>query len=174
MVPQAIDHPSKHFASRWGHKALYIIVHSTASPTGDPWNTLSYLASNNRGVSIHELVLPGYVYRMVTDERAAQHCYSESAKFPAGEFSAVANCITWGIEGYQEATKSLDVNVVNLMAQRVALACQRFGLGMVDVLGHCEIDPDRRSDPVGVNMEDFRHRVQRVLWDLRNVPLHVR
>ena len=169
-----IDYPSRHWAGRYGHKVLYIVVHSTASPAGDPWNTLNYLAQNPRGVSIHELVLPGYAYRMVTDERAAQHCYSKSVKFPAGDFRAVANQITWGIEGYQEATKPLDVNVVHLMAQRVALACQRFGLGMADVLGHCEIDPDRRSDPVGVSMEDFRHRVQRVLWDLRCVPTHVR
>lgn len=174
MLHQAIDHPSKHFAGRWGHKVLYIIVHSTDSPGGDPWNTLSYLASNNRGVSAHELVLPGHAYRMVTDERAAQHCWSESVVFPGGERYGLANCITWGIEGYQAHGHTVQPNVAHLMAQRVGLACERFDLSPADVLGHCEIDPERRSDPVGVSMEEFRNRVQRVLWDLRGTPAHVR
>lgn len=171
---EVIDYPAVAWRGRLGETVHYIIVHSTASPLGDPWNTLRYLRENDRGVSVHELALPEHVYRMVTDERAAHHCYSEAVVFPNGESYKDANSITWGIEGYQLKGEDVQQSVVAAMIRRVAFACQRFGLSMTDVLGHGEIDPGRRSDPVGVSMEDFRHKVQRVLWDLSGVPTHVR
>jgi hypothetical protein len=58
-APQVIDRPSVHFSSRRGYPVRYIVVHSTDSPVGAPAvATLDYLAKNNRGVSVHELVLP--------------------------------------------------------------------------------------------------------------------
>lgn len=168
---EVIDYPAMAWRGRLGEKVRYIIVHSTASPLGDPWNTLRYLRKNDRGVSVHELALPGHVYRMVTDERAAHHCYSESVKFPSGESYNLANSITWGIEGYQLKDQDTQQSVVAAMVERVAFACRRFRLSPSEVLGHKEIDPRRRSDPVGVNMDEFRKRVQRRLWEmLENVP----
>lgn len=159
-----IDCPSRHWMGRFGHPILYIVVHSTVSAVGvDPWETLRYLEYNPRGVSPHELVLPGYVYRMVTDERAAQHCWSKVVQLPGGEHYDLANCITWGIEAYQVKGSSVTPGVAALTARRVAAACYRFNFTVDKVLGHREIDPTRKSDPVGVDMDTFRAQVERIL-----------
>lgn len=170
-MQEVTDYPAVAWRGRLGEKVRYIIVHSTASPPGDPWNTLRYLRENDRGVSVHELALPGHVYRMVTDERAAHHCYSESVVFPGGESYNLANSITWGIEGYQMKDEDVQQNVVIAMVEHVAYACRRLRIPVSQVLGHREIDPRRRSDPVGIDMDEFRARVQRRLWELiENVP----
>ena len=163
-IPTVIDYPSRHWMGRYGHPILYIVVHSTVSAVGvDPWETLRYLEENPRGVSPHELVLPGYAYRMVTDERATQHCWSKSVQFPGGEHYNLANCITWGIELYQVKGGPVTPGVVCLGVERVAAACVRLGLNAFRVLGHGEIDPERKSDPVGVDMHQFRAQVAGVL-----------
>ena len=165
-----IDCPSRHWAGRFGHPIRYIVVHSTASPPGDPWETLHYLELNDRGVSYHELALLGYVYRMVTDERAAQHCWSKSVQFPGGEHYDLANCITLGVSGYQVVGEPTAPVVAAIMVARVAAACFRFGLDQTKVLGHREIDPTRKSDPVGVDMDWFRSLVQHALFKNQHVP----
>jgi hypothetical protein len=49
---------------------------------------------------------------------------------------------------------------------RIAAACTRLGLDYTRVLGHREIDPDRKSDPVGVSsMDDFRASIGQLLLE---------
>ena len=85
-------------------------------------------------------------------------------RFPDGTPWQFANHITWGIEGYQIAGRSASGEVVALMTVRVAAACKRLGLEHTRVLGHREIDPERKSDPVGVNsMDDFLAAVADIL-----------
>jgi len=161
-----IDRPSVHWSDRQGQVVRYIIVHSTESPVGAPAeNTLNYLVGpNDRGVSAHELVLPGdRVYRLVPDERAAHHCESATVTFPDGTPANLANEITWGIEAYQVVGRPVGVDVLATTTQRVVAACRRLRLDASQVLGHREIDPTRRSDPVGVDMDQFRAAVTREL-----------
>jgi len=167
-----IDRFSVHSSDRQGQEVRYIIVHSTASPVGVPAeNTLNFLVGpNSRGVSAHELVLPGgQVYRLVPDERAAHHCWSESVRFPDGTSGDLANKITWGIEAYQVSGKPVGEEVRATVIERVTGACRRLELDSGQVLGHREIDPGRRSDPVGVDMDELRAAVTELL--LRDVLL---
>jgi hypothetical protein len=167
-----MDRPSVHWSDRQGQQVRYVIVHSTDSPVGAPAeNTLNYLVGpNERGVSAHELVLPGgQVYRLVPDERAAHHCWSESVRFPDGTPSHLANEITWGIEVYQVSGKPVGEEVLATAIERAAAACRRFELDSSHVLGHREIDPDRRQDPVGVDVDELRGAVTQML--LRDVLL---
>lgn len=170
---EVIDRPSVHQDSRGGQKPRYIIVHTTESPVGVPAeNTLRYLVGpNDRGVSVHELAMPdGKVYRMVPDDVLAHHARSQSVHFPDNTPWQFANHITWGIEGYQVAGRAVSQEVLALMKVRVAEACKRLGLDHAQVLGHREIDPDRKSDPVGVSsMDDFRAAIGDLL--LREVLL---
>jgi len=161
-----IDRPSVHWSDRQGQQVRYVIAHSTASPVGVPAeNTLNFLVGpNDREVSAHELVLPGSrVYRLVADERAAHHCESESVRFPDGTPAHLANEITWGVEAYQIAGKPVSGEVLSNTIERVATACRRLGLDSSHVLGHREIDPSSRQDPVGVNMDEFRAAVGKAL-----------
>ena len=172
VIMVVIDRPSMYSSDRQGQQVRYIIVHSTASPVGVPAeNTLAYLVGpNDRGVSAHELVLPGgQAYRLVPDERAAHHCWSESVRFPDGTPSHLANQITWGIESYQVEGKPVGKEVLAIAIERIAEACRRFELDSSHVLGHREIDPDRRQDPVGVDMDELRAAVDEIL--LRDVLL---
>jgi N-acetyl-anhydromuramyl-L-alanine amidase AmpD len=161
-----IDRPSVHWSDRQGQQVRYVIVHSTASPVGAPAvNTLNYLVGpNDRGVSAHELVLPGgQVYRLVPDERAAHHCESESVRFPDGTPAHLANEITWGIEAYQVTGKPVSAEILATTIERVTAAGRRLGLDSSRVLGHREIDPDRRQDPIGVDMDQLRATVDKAL-----------
>jgi hypothetical protein len=154
---EVIDRPAVYQDSRGGQKARYIIVHTTESPVGVPAeNTLTYLAGpNDRGVSVHELAMPdGKVYRLVADDVLAHHARSASVQFPDGTPWQFANHITWGIEGYQIAGHAVSQEVMALMRVRVAAACKRLGLDQTRVLAHCEIDPHRKSDPVGLCIQD--------------------
>lgn len=168
-VMGVIDHPSAHRSDRQGQQVRYVIVHSTDSPVGvAAENTLNDL--DNLELSAHELVLPGgQIYRLVPDEYAAHHCQSESVRFPDGTSPNLANEITWGIETYQVRGRPVGEEVLATAIERIAAACKRFELDSSHVLGHREIDPDRCQDPVGVDMDELRAAVDKVL--LRDILL---
>ena len=160
--PTAIDRPSEHFSERKGEKVRYIIVHSTDSPVGvAAENTLDYLVGpNDREVSAHEVVMPGgKVHRLVPDELAAHHTESESVQFPDGTPWQRANEATWGIESFQICGRAVGQEVLEATIDRVVAACKRLELDYTRVLGHREVDPSRKNDPVGVDMDEFRAAV---------------
>jgi N-acetyl-anhydromuramyl-L-alanine amidase AmpD len=158
------DHFSAHDSSRLNHRPVYIIVHSTESPPSlDPDFTLRYLTYNLRRVSAHELVLPGHrVFRMVPDDRAAHHCESATVRIP-GIDPIHANECTWGIEGHQVKGKPMPRQVLQDLTRRVVAACRRLDIPPDHVLGHREIDPGRKRDPHGVDMDALRADVHRHL-----------
>lgn len=161
-----IDLWSDHHSSRAGQAVKYVVLHSTASPAGSTLaNTAQYLKQNERGVSIHELVGDNTVYRMVADNRAAHHCESETARLPGGEPGYLNNELTWGIEGFQIGTTPVTAAVARLMLDRVVLACRRLGVPSARVISHQEIDPTRRTDPLGINMTQFRAAVAEALGE---------
>jgi hypothetical protein len=171
-IPGVIDHFSLYWSHRRGQRVRYVIVHSTASAVGAPAeDTLKYLVGpNDCRASAHELVLPeGRIYRLVPDECAAHHCGSESVCFPDGTSAHWANEVTWSIEAYQVSGNPVGKEVLATAIERTAAACRRFGLSSGHVLGHCEIDPGRCQDPVGVDMGKLRATVEKML--LKNVFL---
>ena len=159
------DMPSEHYRSREGRPAKYIIVHSLAAwPGATPTTVAGYLQRNGRGVSVHEYAAPDWhVYEMVPDRLGSNNCWSRSVRFPDGEHYDLANLITWGIEIHQIADEDCPRDATLLAALRVVLACERLGIPPKRVLGHGEIDPSRKSDPVGVNMDWFRATVKGLL-----------
>lgn len=159
-----IDLPSNHYSSRQGQRVKYIILHSTATPVGGTLeSTANYLKQNERGVSIHELVGANIVYKMVADSNAAHHAESDTARLPGGEPNYLNNELTWGIEAFQIADTPVAPLVARTMLERVVEACRRLGIPSSRVLGHREIDPTRRSDPLGVDMVQFRRAVASAL-----------
>ncbi len=168
---QMIDLPSNHHSSRAGQRVKYVILHSTASPANSTLeSTAQYLKQNERGVSIHELVGDNTVYRMVADANAAHHAESETARLPGGEPNYLNNELTWGIEGFQLLTNPVSANVARLMLERVVAACRRLGIPSARVLAHREIDPTRRTDPLGIDMVPFRAAVASALGETVPVP----
>jgi hypothetical protein len=166
-----IDLWSNHHSSRAGQAPKYVILHSTASPAGSTLaSTAAYLKQNDRGVSIHELVGDATVYRMVTDDRAAHHAEAPTAQLPGGEPNYLNNELTWGIEGFQIGATPVSAAVARLMLERVVLACRRLGIPSARVLAHREIDPTRRTDPLGIEMGQFRAAVAAALNEVPTPP----
>jgi hypothetical protein len=168
---QVIDLWSNHYSSRAGQAPKYVILHSTASPVGSTLeSTAAYLKQNDRGVSIHELVGGATVYRMVVDDRAAHHCESPTATLPGGEPNYLNNELTWGIEGFQIGATPVSAAVARLMLERVVLACRRLNIPSARVLSHQQIDPTRRTDPLGIDMVQFRAAVAAALNEVPTPP----
>lgn len=166
-----IDLPSNHYSSRQGQRAKYVILHSTATPVGGSLeSTANYLKQNDRGVSIHELVGTNTVYRMVADDKAAHHCESETAQLPGGEPNYLNNELTWGIEAFQIADNPVAPDVARLLLERTVEACRRLQIPSSRVLAHREIDPTRRTDPVGINITQFRAAVAVALGEGQAPP----
>lgn len=166
-----VDLWSNHHSSRAGQRAKYVVLHSTASPAGSTLeSTAQYLKQNDRGVSIHELVGDATVYRMVADDRAAHHCESPTAMLPGGEPNYLNNELTWGIEGFQILTNPVSAAVARLMLERVVAACRRLGIPSARVVAHREIDPTRRTDPLGIDMAQFRAAVAAALNEVPVPP----
>lgn len=161
---QIIDLRSIHFSNRNRNPIKYIVVHSTATPPGGTVKgTANYLRQNDRQVSVHEFVSADTIYRMVPDESAAHHCGSFSAQLPGGEPNSLNNQLTWGIEAYQIAGAPVAPEVVEILLERVVAACRRLGIPSTRVVSHAEIDPTRRTDPVGVDINAFRAEVSAAL-----------
>lgn len=157
-----INMPAMSHSPRGGTRARYVVVHSTDSPAGStPEGTARYLAGNDRKVSAHELVAPLAVYVMVPDDRAAHH--AGYATLPDGTTGGAVNLASWGLEIYQESGRPCAPELVEVAAGRVAGACKRLGIPAARVVSHAEVDPGRRSDPVGVSMDAFRARVSAML-----------
>jgi len=157
-----INMPAQSHSPRGGTRARYVVVHSTDSPAGStPDGTARYLAGNDRKVSIHEMVAPGAVYVMVPDDRAAHH--AGYATLPDGTTGGAVNLASWGVEIYQVHGQPCAPELVEVAAGRVAGACKRLNIPAARVVSHAEIDPGRRSDPVGVDMAAFRSRVAAML-----------
>lgn len=166
-----IDLPSNHYSSRQGQRAKYVILHSTATPAnGTLESTAQYLKQNDRGVSIHELVGTNTVYRMIADDKAAHHCESETARLPGGEPNYLNNELTWGIEAFQILDTPVAPDVARLLLERVVEVCRRLGIPSNRVLAHREIDPTRRTDPVGINITQFRAAVAVALGEGQAPP----
>lgn len=161
-----IDHWSTHKSSRQRNTVQYIVVHSTETPSGGtPEGTLAYLVRNDRGVSCHELVLPGpQVYRMAPDSWAAHHV--GFATLPDGASGMLANRKTWGIEGYQVVGSVVAPEIHAVLVERVVAACKRFGLPSARVLGHREVDTQGKRDPRGIGMDEFRREVAIALGEV--------
>lgn len=162
-APSIVSRPSAHYSSRAGERASWIVVHSTDTPVGGtPEGTAAYLAQNDRLVSVHELVTPGRVYLMVGDGAAAHH--AGNATLGDGTTGAAVNRVSWGIEIFQIHGQPCAPDLVDVAARRITEACRRLGItDTARIVGHREIDPGRRSDPVGVDMGALRARVLSLL-----------
>jgi hypothetical protein len=56
------------------------------------------------------------------------------------------------------------------MLERVVLACRRLHIPSARVIAHRDIDPTRRSDPLGIDMVQFRAAVAAALNEVPVPP----
>lgn len=163
---------------RLGYRPRYLVIHSTASGASmDAAATARYLAKNERGVSIHYTAGAGVVYAGVDESRAAYHV--GGSRLPDGTQGTatagaawvdLANACSIGIELFQTTGQPTAIPVRETGLALAIAICRRVGIPSKRVVAHREIDPARRSDPVGVDMEAFRRDVAIGLGEVPGQP----
>lgn len=182
-VTQYMTPQSKHFSSREGRGVQFLILHTTESPIGvDPLETLNYLVQNDRGVSINDYLAmfpDGSIrqYNMVPYSRASHHAGGVeiakgvySSRLPNGFMGHEVNMRTIGLEVYRQVNQQVPAAVWEAAIDWAVARCRQYNLQVSQILSHAQVDPTRRSDPIGLNMPWFRDRVAQELGALVQVP----
>jgi N-acetylmuramoyl-L-alanine amidase len=158
--------PSPNHGARRAPMIQGIVLHATEDD-GDEALSLSWMRSPKSQVSCHLYVSrTGRVTRLVGDQQRAWH-----AGVAWWRGTSDVNSITLGIE---IANRNDGEPFTNAQYRRVADIvthyCQQ-GLSLDDVVGHCDIAPDRRTDPLGWDW----HRLRRLVrHELRTMSGHSR
>lgn len=155
MIKSTINYPTRHTSSRQGAATRWIVVHTTEGNSTLP-NAAAYLASNALGVSAHELAGEGIAYLMAPDHLATHHAGAATARLPSGETGQGVNRASWGIEIHNRAGQPPSAGAYLVAVARIAEACKRLRLPVEKIIAHRDVDPSRRSDPTGVNMDTLR------------------
>lgn len=175
--PQVIDYLADNSIARVG-KPLLICAHDTEGV--DSRNTLKY--GDGRGVSVHYLVqkfpranrstdvLPGWpprpsgvvVYRMVPDERGANHAgfstwIHEGVTYSPEQGHTNVNAISLGFELECLGTKNANDHYSEdqLLAAGFLINGWRAKFGPLPIVRHADIDPKRRSDTYALSVPDL-------------------
>jgi hypothetical protein len=182
-VKKHLTPQSEHSSSREGRGIQYLILHTTESPVNsDQQKTLEYLVENPLKVSINDYLArfpDGIIhqYNMVPYSQAAHHAGGAklagnvySSRLPNGFRGHECNMRTIGLEIYRRVDQSVPADVIEAAAQWAAEKCKQFDLQTSQILSHAQVDPTRRSDPIGINMVEFRDRVGEILGAMVQVP----
>jgi hypothetical protein len=147
--------PSPNHDARGAAVIQGIVLHATAD-AGNEARSVSWMRSPESQVSCHLLVnRNGRVTRLVGDQQRAWH-----AGLAWWRGTSDVNSITLGIEiaNRNDGEPYTDAQY-DRVAAIVAHYC-RQGLSLDDVVGHGEIAPGRRTDPLGWNWARLRAMVQ--------------
>lgn len=156
MRPPVQQFPSPNFR-RWPQKREIscIVIHATA--TAKLASPLEWLTIPESKVSAHYLIdLDGTVLQLVDENNIAWHSGESSwkGKGKVNEFSIGIELVNAndGIMAYPE-------DQIEACRALVAAICLERKIRSEDVVGHRDIAPGRKTDPVGFPWDDFRGRL---------------
>lgn len=140
----------------------YVIIHTTEGRPGSSFLAArEYLKTNARKVSAHFLVGEGLVIQYADPfSEVTYHAGWDTSRLPDGTWGSRVNDATIGIEMFNTSGTPAGTPIVDTCIDLVRDLLKRSErLAPPRVLGHREVDPTRRRDPTGVNMDLFRSRV---------------
>jgi hypothetical protein len=153
--PTVLQLPADHSTDRLGQVPVAIVLHGTGGT--DSRATLQH--GDGRSVSIHALIVkPGAIYRMVPDERGANHAGASTSSFRIGVHTytgGAVNRATLGIELENLQTGHDPYPDTQLLSMGWQIIQWRAKYGPLPILRHGDIDPTRRKDPVGLTVEQI-------------------
>lgn len=150
---KAIWTPSPNYTEKAIPRLISLIVlHATAT---DSWQSpLAWLTNKNSGVSAHFLISKeGQLYQLVDIANVAWH---------AGESSwngvKMVNKFSVGIElvNKDDGVDPYPFPQLETCADVCVDICKKYSLCTTDVVGHADIAPGRKPDPVGFVWNKFR------------------
>ncbi len=171
------DYPARWHSPRDGAPVLAIIAHGTGGT-----DSRRYLArggdlidGSDRKVSIHVLIQKdGTIYRMVADERTANHA---GGVLVDGRYSSVLTVAGQTYRGAQVNRHTLGFELENrqngvdpytdaqLWAMGWQIARWRQRYGVLPLFRHAQLDRGRRSDPQGLTVDAMELWARRAAAD---------
>jgi N-acetylmuramoyl-L-alanine amidase len=153
--PPSIKRYSPNQRYKAGRKITCVVLHATAT-TGVS-SPLSWLCDAKSGVSAHYLIdVDGTIYGIVDEQSVAWHAGDSTWRGLANvnEFSVGIELVNAnnGIMAYPEAQLAA-------CARMVKAICSDHGIKPADVIGHADIAPGRKNDPLGFDWFGFRRRL---------------
>lgn len=157
--------PANWSTDRNGVPVVAILAHSTGG-----WDSRAYLKrggdlpdGSDRKVSIHTLIRKdGRIYRYLDDERGANHAGFGTMPAPWTHLNPNTCTIGFELENASNGKGRVDpYTEVQLLSMGWEINRIRAKYGNLPILRHGDIDPTRRSDPVGLSvaqMEDWARR----------------
>lgn len=158
--PLSLWCPSPNFkASTLARGISCVVIHATA--TAGVQSPRDWLCNPASKVSAHYLIdREGNVLHLVRESNIAWHAGESEWKGRAN-----VNAFSVGLElvNSNDGKQPWPDVQVAVAAKLTACICKEYGVKPEDVVGHLEIAPGRKTDPVGLSMADFRARVAALL-----------
>ena len=138
-----------------------IVIHSTA--TASLSSPLAWLCDPTSKASAHYLIdLDGTIFQLVLDENIAWHAGISQWKGrehvnPKSGIPTVNNC-SIGIELVNANTGQMEYpkEQIYACAQLCKYLREEYGVAECDIIGHKDVAPGRKNDPLGFDWEVFR------------------
>lgn len=149
-------------SSRRGEKVALILIHSTE---GRFPGCAEWLCNLNSGVSAHYLITrEARIYNLVEESLSAWHAGRSAFDFDGNgiicENEKKINRRSIGIE-LEGVGGDYTAGQLAALKELVQDLLVRYWLGHDRVVGHREVAPGRKTDPVGLEMDLFRRRLFR-------------
>lgn len=156
MRPPVQQFPSPNFRKSTNkRKVSCIVIHATA--TAKLASPLEWLTIPESKVSAHYLIdLDGTILQLVDENNIAWACGESEWRGQKGvnTFSISIELVNAndGIMPYPEPQ-------IEACRHLVTAICKERNIKSVDVVGHADIAPGRKTDPLGFPWDDFRGRL---------------
>lgn len=173
VPPINYDYPARWHSGRDGAPILAIVAHGTVGTDSRKYLQRggALLDGSDRKVSIHVLIQKdGTIYRMVADERTANHA---GGVLKNGVYSSVLTVGGQTYRGHQVNRHTLGFELENrqdgtdpypdaqLLAMGWQIARWRSRFGPLPLYRHAQLDPGRRRDPAGLTVDAMELWVRR-------------
>ena len=137
-----IEQPSPNHGPRpFGVRPDLLVIHGTAGRSD--MADLDWMGRAESQVSYHYLIgRDGAVYRLVPEDRRAWHA-------GASVWEGRANCNDYsiGIGLSNDGREPYPAAQIDAAGALVADLCERHGIPLRRVVGHCHVSPGRKTDP---------------------------
>lgn len=151
--PKSIWQPSPNFTPKDpGRVVSCVILHATATSGKD--SPLEWLCDPQSMVSIHYLIdTLGAIYHLVHEQNIAWHAGQSS-------FNGLNNVneFSVGIElvNANDGIMPYPIPQLSSCAELVADICKDYNIAIASVVGHADIAPGRKTDPMNFPWDDFK------------------
>lgn len=150
----------------WGYKRYSgsrevdaIIIHSAYDALGDDFYSVDGVIEEFRiyKASSHYLIdREGNIYQLVSDDNIAYH--AGAGKMPDGRTKI--NNFSIGIEMIYHELESPNEIQYQALAKLVKHKAEAYKVSMDNIVGHAEIDPDRKTDPWNFDWAKFEKMIE--------------